>query len=734
MQNNLQKANKKGTPQYEVWLRKYKENKVNYPRKVESETAVYEVVPKDKLEEILKRNKISDLVIKDGIIDIKGMPKEQVSKIKDILDVESFDINREGDNLNVGITTVKKEGFGNLSKANKKGTPQYEEWLRKYREKRGIINAEDTELELKEKVKDILEQPSIKSAATVLTEKKIDENQNFSAKLQAAKTNPSLLKKERQPVFANLFGNYPVSNLEFRDRTVTSPVEQVDVALALEPEEITDEIWNDPNWIATEKVDGARCTIICTPEATRLTARRQQYSTKPSTDYTNNLPQVRDLDLYSVLGDTIIDSEVVASNPIEIKPGEFGDSLSSTMSILGQEKDLSICVERMNKYGRLINFCFDIQRFQGQDLRGLPYTERMKYLDKALDLIAPLTSDIKRVAQQKEGESKKEFFNRVVSTNGEGLVLAKADGPYIAFDRKNRLKAKRHLEYTLQVMDVLEGVGRNKGKAGSFIMGALINGQLQPVAQLNVGSDELREDVWKNQQKYIGKQIEVKSMQWAPAGKLRHPRWKTPGMFRDEKTTPDDLTEIYTHIMSKRGSGKLEKAVKGTPQYEEWKRKFLEALKNKQASQFLVENRFFMEGDEAKEVLSFKDGKVLYEDAYDKEQGVNELDLSSDIKDLFQARNNSRKHSPKKLAEKKKSSRQINSEIRENLNFDEGTDFRRKYFSNVQLENLFPDKGNSLNFRKWRKAIEGALNSKEKITGHRFASINDVINMYRKLK
>lgn len=502
----------------------------------------------------------------------------------------------------------EKASYFDLSKA-KKGTPEYAEWLRKYNEKRRkkIEFEETSSKQKKEESKQF--KTSIPNSDQAKTAKSILEDKDTilaSARNQAkhldlfpqlsqdeqviestqvvdlvpaqdirvakqtqsamagVKVDGELLKATRQPVFANMFGHYPVEPIPFRERTVTSDYEQIDVALANEPDEITEGIWEDESWIATEKVDGCRCTLICTPEATRCTARRQQGVTKPPTDYTNNIPHIRDLDLYSILGDTIIDSEAVASNPIEVAPGKFGDSLSSTMSILGQEKDLSVCVDRMNKYGPIVNFCFDIQRFEGKDIRSLPYVERMKYLDEALDRIQKAygTTYIKKVAVQKEGESKKDFFLRVVGNSGEGCVLAKADGPYKAFDRKNRLKAKRQLELTLEIMEVLEGVGRNAGSAGSFVMGARVNGQLVPIANLNVGSDELRKEAWENKTSFIGKCIEVKSMQMTlGSGKdgmprLRHARWKTPGLLRTDKNTPDDLSETVAIMRKRRDTGK----------------------------------------------------------------------------------------------------------------------------------------------------------------------------------
>lgn len=553
--HSVEKA-KKGTPEYAEWLRKYNEKrrkKQDEPEVSSSKSA------KDEMKDFVRK-------VSKFATHVNGDDKEAWADVETTFERQTASVERKAQDAGYYTKRLERNGGGAYVRIS---TIPFEKQAAK-----SILEDKDSILASARKQVEQLDlfpqfsqdEKAIESTPIVdlAPAQDIRVAKQTQSAMAGVKVDGELLKATRQPVFANMFGHYPVEPLQFRERTITSDYEQVDVALANEPDEITEDIWEDESWIATEKVDGCRCTLICTPEATRCTARRQQGVTKAPTDYTNNLPHIRDLDLYAILGDTVIDSESVASNPIEIAPGKFGDSLASTMSILGQEKDLSICVERMNKYGPLVNFCFDIQRFEGKDLRGLPYVERMKYLDEALDRIQKAygTTYIKKVAVQKEGESKKDFFLRVVGNSGEGCVLAKADGTYKAFDRKNRLKAKRQLELTLEIMEVLEGVGRNAGSAGSFVMGARVNGQLVPIANLNVGSDELRKEAWENKVAFIGKCVEVKSMQMTlGSGKdgmprLRHARWKTPGLLRTDKNVPDDLSETVAIMRKRRDTGK----------------------------------------------------------------------------------------------------------------------------------------------------------------------------------
>ena len=178
----------------------------------------------------------------------------------------------------------------------------------------------------------------------------------------------------------------------------------------------------------------------------------------------------------------------------------------------------------------------------------------------------------------------------------------------------------------------------------------------------------------------------------------------------------------------------LNKAMKGTPQYEEWKRKFLEAIRKKEALKFISDNRFFMIGDEAKEVLSFKNGELSYEDAFDKDLEVENEDLTEDIKEVFMVKPKQTSTQKKKSQEKKESSRAENKVIKEELGFKEGTDFTKNYYKDQDLVGLYPNQKDFKGLQIWQRAVSAAMNSKQRFTGSRFANLNDVINIYRKLK
>lgn len=87
----------------------------------------------------------------------------------------------------------------------------------------------------------------------------------------------------------------------------------------------------------------------------------------------------------------------------------------------------------------------------------------------------------------------------------EGVII-NLDTPYECKRSKNLIKVKKFYTYDLEVVDVEEGDGRNKGTLGALVVKYKDN-------TVNVGSgftDEERKDFWENREDIIGRVIEVK--------------------------------------------------------------------------------------------------------------------------------------------------------------------------------------------------------------------------------
>lgn len=85
-------------------------------------------------------------------------------------------------------------------------------------------------------------------------------------------------------------------------------------------------------------------------------------------------------------------------------------------------------------------------------------------------------------------------------------VIVNLDTPYECKRSKNLIKVKKFYTYDLEVVDVEEGDGRNKGTLGALVVKYKNN-------TVNVGSgftDEERKNFWENREDIIGRVIEVK--------------------------------------------------------------------------------------------------------------------------------------------------------------------------------------------------------------------------------
>ena len=98
------------------------------------------------------------------------------------------------------------------------------------------------------------------------------------------------------------------------------------------------------------------------------------------------------------------------------------------------------------------------------------------------------------------------YLNEAIANNEEGIMININNAPY-EFRRTNSLlKVKKMRDADLEIIGYEEGSNTNKGKLGAFLT-RYKNGNV-----VKVGSGftkELREEVWKDPDSYIGKVISV---------------------------------------------------------------------------------------------------------------------------------------------------------------------------------------------------------------------------------
>ncbi|MEK9806059.1 MAG: ATP-dependent DNA ligase [Euryarchaeota archaeon] len=131
-----------------------------------------------------------------------------------------------------------------------------------------------------------------------------------------------------------------------------------------------------------------------------------------------------------------------------------------------------------------------------------------------------------------EGQQRFVELNKAAVDGGyEGVMIKDPDAPYECKRTHAWLKAKPFIEVTLEVKEIEEGTGRNKGRLGAFVCEGTDDGRH---IHVNVGSgftDANRDDFWNNRNDIIGNLVEVRAdaitQNQDGTYSLRFPRYKT---------------------------------------------------------------------------------------------------------------------------------------------------------------------------------------------------------------
>jgi len=226
---------------------------------------------------------------------------------------------------------------------------------------------------------------------------------------------------------------------------------------------------------------------------------------------------------------------------IEVE-GMAGDgSFDGTMSQLGSHNNA--------ENAKFLAFCYlSLDEFEGKtkvlmsELRERQLRARSNYLssDEKLVSLEPVPSSIAKTL------SDIRFHYENFREQGlEGAIVKQPDMPYKNRKNKGWLKLKPKETVDVRVVDVVEGQGEIKGKAGAFVVdfeGVRVNvgsgltnitGEEDELTDLSERpySDRLR--IWKNRDEYIGNIIEISYMEKTKDGSLRHPAFERPRFDKD---------------------------------------------------------------------------------------------------------------------------------------------------------------------------------------------------------
>ena len=266
------------------------------------------------------------------------------------------------------------------------------------------------------------------------------------------------------------------------------------------------------------KLDGVRCTWLI-KDGKAIAKTRQNKIIQGMEDLTKAMEEVfGDRDL-------MVDGELLAQNPNELDSKELFKLTSGIVNSKGIKRGLTFVA-------------FDIVPLEDyvNKSNNTPFLDRRELLEyyvgygKGLVKLVPfyfITNSVDRINEK---------LNEVVSLGLEGLMINKLKCGYEFKRTKNLLKVKAMSTMDLRVMAFEEGDGAFEGMLGAVVVKYKGN-------EVRVGSgwtQDMRKEVWNNQEKYLGKLIECQYFEITKneEGKesLRFPVFKGWRFDKDEES------------------------------------------------------------------------------------------------------------------------------------------------------------------------------------------------------
>ena len=284
--------------------------------------------------------------------------------------------------------------------------------------------------------------------------------------------------------------------------------------------------YKQDNIIAEEKIDGANFMLIPGDKENILISRRIGVNNKPI-NRADNIPYIKYLDLKG-FKDRYVHTEVIAikdginytnsllnSNPLRSRnlqysnnrlfkiylwdieyPGSYKDRRQVLENIAKEQKLKSIISNRFAEF-KPTSYRFIIYRILNEKIIDVPESNLMKDL------------------------TPKEFQIFLSKQNTEGVVLKDIDIDY--YD-DIWLKDKNLVTFDMKIITYLGGVGKYKGSLGSIVAE---HPETKKWVRIGTGMNDIqRQEIWDNQDKYLGKTIRVEAHNVTVKGSLHGPRLK----------------------------------------------------------------------------------------------------------------------------------------------------------------------------------------------------------------
>jgi DNA ligase D-like protein (predicted ligase) len=292
---------------------------------------------------------------------------------------------------------------------------------------------------------------------------------------------------------------------------------------------LTDDRFDDPDWIYERKLDGIRCVAIRDGGPTRLLSRNDL-------SLNQRYPEVAQALDAQDARQFVVDGEVVAL--------DRGQTSFAKLAARGHH-DVPVYL-----------YLFDILWLDGRDVRDLPLRVRKRLLRDALTFGGPL-----RLVPHRNGDGVA-YFEQACRKGWEGLIAKRADSRYVSTRSKDWLKFKcaqgqelvvggftapqgARTDFGALLLGVYEGDElRYAGKVGTGFdtatlheLGATLRGLARETSPFaDAASIKERHVTWVAPRLVA----EVGFTEWTRDGRLRHPRFLG---LRDDKAAREVVRE-----------------------------------------------------------------------------------------------------------------------------------------------------------------------------------------------
>jgi bifunctional non-homologous end joining protein LigD len=293
---------------------------------------------------------------------------------------------------------------------------------------------------------------------------------------------------------------------------------------------LTDEPFDDPNWIFERKLDGIRCM------AHRDGGGPVRLISRTDKDMTGQFGRVAEALEAQPVDDFVADGELVA----------FQDGITS----------FSRLQRRAREQVAVFLYVFDLLRHDGRDVRDLPLRERKALLRKAFEFGGRV-----RYSPHRNQHGTK-LFGEACSQGLEGLIAKRADSPYRSAARsRDWLKLKCHFEQELVIGGFTVPQG-SRTDFGALLVGYKEDQRLRYAGKVGTGFDHATLEELGRRLRELERDdppfadvhpiprgthwvepelvAQIGFSEWTRDGRLRHPRYLG---LRDDKPAGEVVRE-----------------------------------------------------------------------------------------------------------------------------------------------------------------------------------------------